>query len=45
VVGLDFAPAGGWSFEELLASGRGESRNPRIDLSASLLVVYTSGAS
>src|SRR5687767_6000252 len=30
VVGLDFAPAGGWSFEELLASRCGESRNPRI---------------
>ncbi|HZB36663.1 MAG TPA: AMP-binding protein [Beijerinckiaceae bacterium] len=43
VVGLDFAPAGGWSFEELLASRCGESRNPRIDLSAPLLVVYTSG--
>jgi fatty-acyl-CoA synthase len=39
IVGLDFAP----SFDELLASARGDSRNPHVDLSAPLLIVYTSG--
>src|SRR6185295_18207960 len=39
VVGLDFAP----SFAELLASGSGDGRNPHVDLSAPLLIVYTSG--
>jgi fatty-acyl-CoA synthase len=43
VVGLDFAPPGGRSFGALLAAGSGESRNPHIELSAPLLVVYTSG--
>ncbi|HMK78050.1 MAG TPA: AMP-binding protein [Xanthobacteraceae bacterium] len=39
IVGLDFAP----SFDELLAAGSGEGRNPHVDLSAPLLIVYTSG--
>jgi len=39
VVGLDFAP----SFEELLVSGSGDGANPHVDLSAPLLIVYTSG--
>jgi fatty-acyl-CoA synthase len=39
VVGLDFAP----SFDDLLASGNGDGRNPHVDLSAPLLIVYTSG--
>jgi fatty-acyl-CoA synthase len=43
VVGLDFAPPGGGSFDELLAAGTGEGRNPHADLNAPLLVVYTSG--
>jgi fatty-acyl-CoA synthase len=43
IVGLDFAPPGGLSLEALLAAGTGDSRNPHIDLSAPLLVVYTSG--
>jgi fatty-acyl-CoA synthase len=43
IVGLDFMPAGGCSFDNLLAAGVGDSRNPHIDLSAPLLVVYTSG--
>src|SRR4051794_27125896 len=43
VVGLDFAPAGGLSFTDLLAAGSGEGRTPHIDLSTPLLVVYTSG--
>jgi fatty-acyl-CoA synthase len=39
IVGLDFAP----SFDDLLASGNGDGRNPHVDLSAPLLIVYTSG--
>ena len=39
VVGLDFSP----SFDELLASGTGDGRNPHVDLSAPLMIVYTSG--
>jgi fatty-acyl-CoA synthase len=39
IVGLDFAP----SFEDLLASGSGDGRNPHVDLLAPLLIVYTSG--
>src|SRR4051794_34976531 len=39
IVGLDFAP----SFDDLLASGTGEGRNPHVDLSSPLLIVYTSG--
>jgi fatty-acyl-CoA synthase len=39
VVGLDLAP----SFEDLLAAGSGDGRNPHVDLSAPLLIVYTSG--
>jgi fatty-acyl-CoA synthase len=42
VVGLDFAPAG-VSFDGLIASGRGDGRNPHIDFSCPFLVVYTSG--
>jgi fatty-acyl-CoA synthase len=43
VVGLDFAPAGGVSFETLLDAGHGDGRNPHVDLSSPLLIVYTSG--
>jgi fatty-acyl-CoA synthase len=43
IVGLDFAPEGGKSFEALLAAGNGDGRNPHVDLSAPLLIVYTSG--
>jgi len=39
IVGLDFAP----SFDDLLAAGPGDGRNPHVDLSAPLLIVYTSG--
>jgi fatty-acyl-CoA synthase len=39
IVGLDFAP----SFDELLTSGSGDGRNPHVDLSSPLLIVYTSG--
>lgn len=43
VVGLDFAPPRGETFESLLAHGDGSSRNPHTDLSCPLLIVYTSG--
>ncbi|MHC2629141.1 acyl-CoA synthetase (AMP-forming)/AMP-acid ligase II [Bradyrhizobium liaoningense] len=43
VVGLDFAPPGGTTFEGLLARSDGTSRNPHTDLSCPLLIVYTSG--
>src|SRR3954463_7504830 len=33
IVGLDFAPEGGESFEALLAAGSGDGRNPHVDLS------------
>jgi fatty-acyl-CoA synthase len=43
VVGLDFTPPQGCSFDTLLARDTGDSRNPRVDLSCPLLIVYTSG--
>ena len=43
VVGLDQAAPGGLSVEGLLTSGRGKASEPEVDLSAPLLVVYTSG--
>jgi fatty-acyl-CoA synthase len=42
IIGLDFNPNGG-SFDDLLAAGSGDGRNPHIDVSCPLLVVYTSG--
>src|SRR5450631_3022541 len=33
IVGLDFAPARGTSFEEMLSRARGDGRNPHTDLS------------
>jgi fatty-acyl-CoA synthase len=39
IVGLDFAP----SLDDLLATGTGDGRNPHVDLSSPLLIVYTSG--
>src|SRR5438105_2301491 len=39
IVGLDFAP----SFDDLLAADSGDGRNPHVDLSSPLLIVYTSG--
>lgn len=41
VIGLDFAPRRGETFENLLESGGGG--NPHADLSCPLLIVYTSG--
>ncbi|QDF39360.1 long-chain fatty acid--CoA ligase [Bradyrhizobium symbiodeficiens] len=43
VVGLDFTPPRGTTFEGLLARSDGSSRNPHTDLSCPLLIVYTSG--
>ncbi len=43
VVGFDFTPPRGVTFETLLAQGRGDGRNPYADLSSPLLIVYTSG--
>jgi fatty-acyl-CoA synthase len=43
IVGLDFAPSQGVSFDTLLAQARGDGRNPHVDLSCPLLIVYTSG--
>lgn len=43
VVGLDFVPSRGTTFESLLERSEGSGRNPHIDLSCPLLIVYTSG--
>jgi fatty-acyl-CoA synthase len=43
IVGLDFAPSHGTTFDALLALGSGNGRNPNTDLSCALLIVYTSG--
>ncbi len=43
VIGLDFTPPDGATFEALLAQGDGNDRNPHTDLSCPLLIVYTSG--
>jgi fatty-acyl-CoA synthase len=43
VVGIEFSPARGQSIEDLLAAGRGDDRNPHVDASSPLLIVYTSG--
>jgi fatty-acyl-CoA synthase len=43
IVGLDFTPPRGSTFDSLLAKARGDSRNPHTDLSCPLLIVYTSG--
>jgi fatty-acyl-CoA synthase len=42
-VGLGFTPPQGVSFDALLARATGDSRNPHVDLSCPLLIVYTSG--
>ena len=43
VIGFDFAPAGGGTWDKLLGQARGDGRNPHTDLSRPLLIVYTSG--
>jgi fatty-acyl-CoA synthase len=42
VIGLD-APASELPFDELLGRGSGDGRNPHVDASCPLLLVYTSG--
>ena len=43
VVGLEFLPSRGRTFNELLTLARGDGRNPHTDFSCPLLIVYTSG--
>ncbi|WP_407175545.1 class I adenylate-forming enzyme family protein [Bradyrhizobium sp. STM 3562] len=43
VIGFDFDPMGGSTWECLLDPGQDENRNPHTDLSSPLLIVYTSG--
>jgi fatty-acyl-CoA synthase len=43
IVGLDFAPPHGTTLESLVTLASGDGRNPNIDLSCPLLIVYTSG--
>jgi fatty-acyl-CoA synthase len=43
VVGFEFSPLRGRTFDELLAQARGDGRNPHTDLTCPLLIVYTSG--
>jgi fatty-acyl-CoA synthase len=43
VVGLDFTPPQGSAFDALLERAHGDGRNPHIDLTCPLLIVYTSG--
>ncbi|WP_035721943.1 AMP-binding protein [Bradyrhizobium sp. ARR65] len=43
VIGFDFEPMGGNTWECLLHRGQDENRNPHTDLSCPLLIVYTSG--
>jgi fatty-acyl-CoA synthase len=43
VIGLDFSPPTGTTFDTLLTQARGDGRNPHTDLSCPLLIVYTSG--
>jgi len=43
IVGLEGTLAGVPSLDEVLAAGHGDGRNPHVDLTAPLLIVYTSG--
>ena len=43
IVGVDFIPPQGCSFDVLLAQAAGDGRNPHVDLFCPLLIVYTSG--
>jgi fatty-acyl-CoA synthase len=43
IVGLNFAPPRGISFETMLTRASGDGRNPHTDLTCPLLIVYTSG--
>jgi fatty-acyl-CoA synthase len=43
LIGFDFSPPRGTTFDALLAQGSGDGRNPHTDISCPLLIVYTSG--
>jgi len=43
LVGIDFSPPGGAAFDALVTAASGDGRNPHVDFSCPLLVVYTSG--
>src|SRR6266566_3853170 len=43
VLGFDFVPRQGSAFDQALARGQGDGRNPHTDLACPLLIVYTSG--
>jgi fatty-acyl-CoA synthase len=43
IVGLDYAPVNGTSLATVLEAANGDGRNPHIDTSTPLLIVYTSG--
>src|SRR5262245_49436706 len=43
MVGLDYAPAPGVAMSTLLERAHGDGRNPHVDISSPLLIVYTSG--
>jgi fatty-acyl-CoA synthase len=43
IVGLNFSPPTGYTFDALLTQADGDGRNPHTDLSCPLLIVYTSG--
>ena len=43
VIGLDHAPERGMSFDDLLAAGRDEAREPHVDWHTPVLIVYTAG--
>jgi fatty-acyl-CoA synthase len=43
VVGLDFTPDGAAALSTLVGAGSGDGRNPHVDISHPLLIVYTSG--
>ena len=43
IVGLDYAPANGASLAAVLEGAGGDGRNPHVDTSSPLLIVYTSG--
>jgi fatty-acyl-CoA synthase len=43
VVGFDFVPPTGIPFDAMLTRARGDGRDPHVDMSCPLLIVYTSG--
>jgi fatty-acyl-CoA synthase len=43
IVGFNFVPSQGMTFDQLLTQASGDGRHPDADLSCPLLIVYTSG--